>query len=69
MEKLANLRVLFLSNNKIRDWTELDRLAGLEKLDDLLLVGNPLYTDYRDNNAIAEYRVEVRCARLQLLQQ
>jgi len=37
-EKLANLRVLFLSNNKIRDFGELDRLAGLEKLEDLLLV-------------------------------
>jgi hypothetical protein len=25
----------------------------------LLQVGNPLYNDYRDNNAVAEYRVEV----------
>lgn len=49
-----------MSNNKIRDWTELDRLAGLDKLEELLLVGNPLYTDYRDSNAIPEYRVEVK---------
>lgn len=59
MEKLANLRLLFLSNNKVRDWTEVDRLAALQKLEELLLVGNPLYTDYRDNNALPEYRVEV----------
>ncbi|KIZ02698.1 Dynein light chain 1, axonemal [Monoraphidium neglectum] len=59
VEKLANLRVLYLSNNKIRDWVELERLAGLEKLEDLLLVGNPLYNEHRDNNTGAEYRVEV----------
>jgi hypothetical protein len=59
VEKLGQLRVLYLSNNKIRDWTEVDRLAAAEKLEDLLLVGNPLYNDYRDTNAIAEYRVEV----------
>eukprot|EP00775_Hariotina_reticulata_P013112 gene13112-13240_t len=59
VEKLGQLRVLYLSNNKIRDWTEVDRLAAAEKLEDLLLVGNPLYNDYRDNNAIPEYRVEV----------
>ncbi len=51
--------MLYLSNNKIRDWTEIDKLAAAEKLEDLLLVGNPLYNDYRDNNAIPEYRVEV----------
>ncbi|WIA21324.1 hypothetical protein OEZ85_000552 [Tetradesmus obliquus] len=59
VERLGQLRVLFLSNNKIRDWSEVERLAALERLEDLLLVGNPLYNDYRDNNAIAEYRVEV----------
>lgn len=59
VEKLAQLRVLFLSNNKVRDWTEVDRLAALQRLEELLLVGNPLYTDYRDNNALPEYRVEV----------
>jgi hypothetical protein len=39
VERLGQLRVLFLSNNKIRDWTEVDRLAALERLEDLLLVG------------------------------
>jgi dynein light chain 1 len=38
VERLGQLLVLFLSNNKIRDWTEVDRLAALERLEDLLLV-------------------------------
>ena len=49
-----------MSNNKVKDWVEIDRLGALDKLEDLLLVGNPLYNDFRDNNATAEYRVEVR---------
>ena len=59
VEKLAQLRVLFLSNNKVRDWTEVDRLAALERLEELLLVGNPLYNDHKDNNTLPDYRVEV----------
>lgn len=60
MEKLAQLRVLFLSNNKIKDWSEVDRLAAVEKLEELLLVGNPLYNDAKDANTLPDYRVEVR---------
>eukprot|EP00879_Flechtneria_rotunda_P013852 GHRR01014468.1.p1 GENE.GHRR01014468.1~~GHRR01014468.1.p1 ORF type:complete len:201 (+),score=67.83 GHRR01014468.1:606-1208(+) len=59
VEKLQQLRVLYLSNNKIKDWTEIDRLAALEKLEDLLLVGNPIYNEYRDSNTTPGYRVEV----------
>lgn len=61
IEKLSNLRVLYMSNNKIASWAEVDRLAALDKLEDLLLAGNPLYNDYRDNNATSEYRIEVGC--------
>ncbi|KAG2500984.1 hypothetical protein HYH03_000806 [Edaphochlamys debaryana] len=59
IEKLVNLRVLFMSNNKITNWSEVDKLAALDKLEDLLLAGNPLYNDYKDNNATSEYRIEV----------
>ena len=59
IEKLGNLRVLLMSNNKIASWAEIDRLAGLGKLEDLLLIGNPLYIDYKDNNALSDYRIEV----------
>ncbi len=51
--------MLFASNNKIASWSEIDRLASLSQLEDLLLVGNPIYNDYKDNNALSEYRIEV----------
>jgi dynein light chain 1 len=59
IEKLQNLKVLYCSNNKVASWAEIDRLASLPALEDLLLVGNPLYNDYKDNNALSEYRIEV----------
>mmetsp|Transcript_22920 Transcript_22920/g.58503 ORF Transcript_22920/g.58503 Transcript_22920/m.58503 type:complete len:197 (-) Transcript_22920:320-910(-) len=59
LEKLQNLRVLFMSNNKIASWGEVEKLAALANLEDVLLVGNPLYNDYKDNNALSEYRIEV----------
>lgn len=58
IEKLSNLRVLYLGNNKVRDWSEVDRLSSLDKLDDLLLRGCPLYDDNSSN--LASYRIEVR---------
>ena len=42
VERCLELRVLYASNNKIKDWSEIDRLAGMAHLEDLLLVGNPL---------------------------
>mmetsp|Transcript_32024 Transcript_32024/g.80881 ORF Transcript_32024/g.80881 Transcript_32024/m.80881 type:complete len:200 (-) Transcript_32024:24-623(-) len=59
IDKLGNLRVLYLSNNKIKDWAEVDRLAGVETLEELLLVGNPLYEDFKANGEIPAYRIEV----------
>ncbi|KAK9811713.1 hypothetical protein WJX72_008876 [[Myrmecia] bisecta] len=59
VEKLSSLRVLYLSNNKIRDWAEVERLAPLDKLEDLLLVGNPLYNDFKDKGSTQDYRIEV----------
>jgi dynein light chain 1, axonemal len=49
-----------MSNNKIASWSEVEKLSVLANLEDLLLVGNPLYNDYKDNNALSEYRIEVR---------
>lgn len=59
MEKLTNLRVLYASNNKIKEWVEVERLGVLESLEELLLVGNPLYNDHKDAGTIADYRIEV----------
>jgi dynein light chain 1 len=38
-----NLEVLYVGNNLIADWNELNKLAGLPKFRDILLVGNPIY--------------------------
>ena len=60
IEKCAKLRVLYASNNRIKDWAEVERLAALPGLEDLLLVGNPLYNEWKDINALPQYRIEVR---------
>lgn len=56
VEKLVNLRVLWMSNNKVKDWAELDRLAASAHLEDLLLLGNPL----NPAPGSPEYRMEVK---------
>ena len=46
MEGLGNcqkLRIIFISNNKISSWDEINRLAQLAELKNILLVGNPIY--------------------------
>lgn len=55
IEKLTALRVLWMSNNKVKDWAELDRLVGNSHLEELLLLGNPLLPP----PGSPEYRVEV----------
>lgn len=45
----------YLSNNNIKSWNELDKLAGLENLKDLLLVGNEIYSGM----SVEERRIEV----------
>ena len=38
--------MLYASNNMISSWDEIDRLAHLEHLNDVLFIGNPLHTKY-----------------------
>ena len=52
---LSNLRVLYLGNNKIASWEEVAKLASLSSLEDVLLIGNPIYNDL----TIEERRTEV----------
>ena len=40
-----NLTTLYISNNLIKSWGELDKLAGLTNLRDVLFVGNPMYDE------------------------
>lgn len=50
LDKLKNLKVLYMSNNQISNWTEIERLANqCPELVDVLFVGNPIY-----NNAPSE---------------
>lgn len=60
IESCTSLKVLYASNNKIRDWTEIDRLSKLKNLVDLLFIGNPLYNQYRDAGTLATYQQEVQ---------
>jgi dynein light chain 1 len=50
------LEVLYLSNNKIRGWAEVEKLRGLPNLRDILLKGNPIYEDM---DTVEEQRVAV----------
>ena len=59
VEKLAALRVFLLSNNKIASWGEVERLGSLTALEELLLVGNPLYNEFKDKGDTQNYRIEV----------
>lgn len=37
------MKVLYLSNNQVKSWSEFDRLKELENLQEVLMVGNPLW--------------------------
>ena len=39
---LKKIKVLYMSNNSVKDWTEFSKLIELPNLIDLLFVGNPL---------------------------
>lgn len=45
---LKKLRVLYMSNNLVRDWVEFNRLQEVTTLQDLLFVGNPLVEGLAD---------------------
>ena len=56
LSPLVALQVLYMSNNRISEWTELDKLAALPMLRELLLLGNPLCESQPDR---ALYRAHV----------
>lgn len=39
---LKKLRVLYMSNNLVKEWSEFNRLQELTQLEDLLFIGNPI---------------------------
>jgi dynein light chain 1 len=55
------LRVLYLAHNAIKDWAEIEKLRSLSALEDILLVGNPIYSDESiTDEAAARIRV-IKC--------
>merc|ERR1719436_1123639 len=43
LQPCTKLKCLFMSNNKIKDWSELAKLQANPDLINILLVGNPIY--------------------------
>eukprot|EP00920_Eleutheroschizon_duboscqi_P014176 GHVT01033052.1.p1 GENE.GHVT01033052.1~~GHVT01033052.1.p1 ORF type:complete len:190 (-),score=16.19 GHVT01033052.1:708-1277(-) len=43
LQPCTGLKVLYISHNKIKAWEEIDRLANLPQLVDVLFKGNPIY--------------------------
>jgi dynein light chain 1 len=54
LKNLKKLRVLYMSNNKISNFDELLKLHDLPKLEDLLLINNPIYEEMQAKQARAE---------------
>jgi len=61
IEKLTKLRVLYMSNNKIASFGEIEKLASIETLEDILFVGNPIFesTGTDQCKVKSEWRIEV----------
>ncbi|UJR24760.1 hypothetical protein I4U23_006134 [Adineta vaga] len=43
---MKKLRVLYISNNQIKEWSEIRRLSTIVTLEDLVLYGNPLHIEW-----------------------
>lgn len=50
----TQLTTLYISNNLIKAWNELDKLAGLANLRDVVFVGNPIYDEMPRDQARLE---------------
>mmetsp|Transcript_39526 Transcript_39526/g.58076 ORF Transcript_39526/g.58076 Transcript_39526/m.58076 type:complete len:195 (+) Transcript_39526:96-680(+) len=55
------LRVLYMAHNKIKDWAEIAKLRSLANLEDILLVGNPIYSDDSIADAAAARIRVIQC--------
>ena len=44
LQPCIKLHTLFISNNKIKAWDEVSKLAQLPEINNVLLAGNPIYT-------------------------
>lgn len=42
----TNLKVLYIAHNKIKDWSELEKLKDLSKLRNCVFLGNEIYEKF-----------------------
>jgi dynein light chain 1 len=52
---------------QIKDWSELDKLAGLPELREVLFIGNPIYEGLDRQTAKLQVILVVLCCRQSLL--
>jgi len=50
LERLKQLRVLCIANNKVKKWDELDKLTQLPLLAEVVLKGNPFVTECKEGD-------------------
>ncbi|KAJ8614487.1 hypothetical protein CTAYLR_000741 [Chrysophaeum taylorii] len=55
LASLTNLTTLFMSNNQVKSFAELEKIASLPNLKDVLFYGNPMY----EGLSAQEARIEV----------
>ncbi|EGB11004.1 hypothetical protein AURANDRAFT_58761 [Aureococcus anophagefferens] len=55
LHAMTKLTTLYMSNNNLKNFAELEKIAGLPNLKDVLFVGNPMY----EGLTAAESRIEI----------
>lgn len=55
LEGFRKLKVFYMAHNLVRDWGEVNKLGGINTLEDMVLIGNPL----QENNDETTYKREV----------
>lgn len=53
IDKLKKLKVLYLGNNNISDMKEVQKLANIETLEEIVLYGNPIHKKIIDDGELA----------------
>lgn len=56
LQPCVKLEVLYIGNNKIANWAEVQKLSSLNSIKSVLLVGNPIY---EDNSAQKEQHIQM----------
>eukprot|EP01062_Namystynia_karyoxenos_P029018 TRINITY_DN21877_c0_g1_i1.p1 TRINITY_DN21877_c0_g1~~TRINITY_DN21877_c0_g1_i1.p1 ORF type:complete len:261 (+),score=113.10 TRINITY_DN21877_c0_g1_i1:90-785(+) len=59
LDKLRSLSVLYMSNNLVAKWTEVEKLTNNSRLTDLLMINNPVYEDTVSGDGVPEWRLQL----------